>query len=71
MLQLKDSCQELTGEFAKVGLEWRLAHPGESLAEDLANYDQAILRQETLIGRAAGIIQRRLEDFANESAQGF
>uniref|UniRef100_A0A9J2Q8S0 Phasin domain-containing protein n=1 Tax=Ascaris lumbricoides TaxID=6252 RepID=A0A9J2Q8S0_ASCLU len=78
--QLKDSCQELTGEFAKVGLEWRLAHPDEALAEamnlcrslqDLANYDQAILRQETLIGRAADTLQRRLGDFANESSQGF
>uniref|UniRef100_A0A0M3JHZ1 Syntaxin-6_N domain-containing protein n=1 Tax=Anisakis simplex TaxID=6269 RepID=A0A0M3JHZ1_ANISI len=65
---LKDSCQELTGELAKVGLEWRLSHPEEALAEDLTNYDQAIIRQQTLIGRAAGIMQRRLDDFANESS---
>ncbi|KAL3986311.1 hypothetical protein ACH3XW_42225 [Acanthocheilonema viteae] len=69
--QLKDSCHDLTREFARVGLEWRLTHPDEALAEDLADYDQAMLRQESLLGRAAGIVERRLNDLAAEkSSQG-
>ncbi|CAG9535929.1 unnamed protein product [Cercopithifilaria johnstoni] len=66
--QLKDSCHDLTREFARVGLEWRLTHPNEALAEDLADYDQAILRQESLLERAAGIIERRLNDLATEKS---
>ncbi|EJD74455.1 hypothetical protein LOAG_18232 [Loa loa] len=70
--QLKDSCHDLTREFARVGLEWRLTHPDEALAEDLTDYDQAMLRQESLLGRAASIIERRLNDLATEkSSQGF
>uniref|UniRef100_A0A0R3RWX5 Homeodomain transcription factor HD1 n=1 Tax=Elaeophora elaphi TaxID=1147741 RepID=A0A0R3RWX5_9BILA len=70
--QLKDSCHDLTREFARVGLEWRLTHPDEALAEDLADYDQAMLRQESLLGRASGIMERRLNDLAAEkSLQGF
>lgn len=33
VLQLKDSCHDLTREFARVGLEWRLTHPDEALSE--------------------------------------
>lgn len=70
--QLKDSCHDLTREFARVGLEWRLTHPDEALAEDLADFDQAILRQETLLGRAAELVQQRLSDISNEkSAESF
>ncbi|VDN03552.1 unnamed protein product [Thelazia callipaeda] len=60
--QLKDSCHDLTREFARVGLEWRLNHPEQALAEDLADYDQAILRQEKLLERASNIIRRQLID---------
>ncbi|MFH4980267.1 hypothetical protein AB6A40_006976 [Gnathostoma spinigerum] len=33
--QLKDACQELNGQFARVALEWRIAHPDEALMEVL------------------------------------
>ncbi|VDM92181.1 unnamed protein product [Litomosoides sigmodontis] len=70
--QLKDSCHDLTREFARVGLEWRLTHPDEALAEDLRDYDQAMLRQESLLGRAAGIVERRLHDLTTErDSEGF
>ncbi|EJW84794.1 hypothetical protein WUBG_04295 [Wuchereria bancrofti] len=70
--QLKDSCHDLTREFARVGLEWRLTHPDEALAEDLADYDQAMLRQESLLERAASIVERRLSDLgAEKNSQGF
>uniref|UniRef100_A0A183E565 PLU-1 domain-containing protein n=1 Tax=Gongylonema pulchrum TaxID=637853 RepID=A0A183E565_9BILA len=67
LLQLKDSSHDLTKEFARVGVEWRLTHPQEALVEDIADLEQGITRQETLIGRASGIIQRRLGDLANET----
>ncbi|KAM3716315.1 CLK4-associating serine/arginine rich protein [Dirofilaria immitis] len=69
--QLKDSCHDLTREFARVGLEWRLTHLDEALAEDLADYDQAMLRQESLLERAANTVEQRLSDLASEkSSQG-
>ncbi|VDM98734.1 unnamed protein product, partial [Onchocerca ochengi] len=66
--QLKDSCHDLTREFARVGLEWRLTHPDEALAEDLADYDQAMSRQESLLERAASIVEQRLSELATEKS---
>lgn len=66
--QLKDSSNDLSREFARVGLGWRLTHPEDAMNEDLADLEQALIRQETLQGRVSGVVQRQLADFANESS---
>uniref|UniRef100_A0A914ELE3 Uncharacterized protein n=1 Tax=Acrobeloides nanus TaxID=290746 RepID=A0A914ELE3_9BILA len=66
---LKDACLELSGEFTRASLQWRLNKREEAMAEDTSDFEAAIGRQQTLIARTEGLIASHLSDFANSNTQ--
>ncbi|VDO42013.1 unnamed protein product [Haemonchus placei] len=59
MYHFRDSCLDVCSEFTKIDLQWQLDHP----EEELKGLDDALIRQETLLARAHGILDRRCKEF--------
>ncbi|KAI6192456.1 hypothetical protein M3Y99_01729200 [Aphelenchoides fujianensis] len=49
--QIRDACLEVTAEFHRTALEWRQMHPEEALKEDIADYREAVNRQNQLLNQ--------------------
>ncbi|KHJ96267.1 hypothetical protein OESDEN_03775 [Oesophagostomum dentatum] len=59
MYHFRDSCLDVCSEFTKIDLQWQLDHPDEVYEDELKGLDDALIRQETLLARAHGILDRR------------
>nr|CDJ86900.1 Protein F28F8.5, isoform b [Haemonchus contortus] len=63
MYHFRDSCLDVCSEFTKIDLQWQLDHPEEVYEDELKGLDDALIRQETLLARAHGILDRRCKEF--------
>ncbi|EYB90972.1 hypothetical protein Y032_0211g2169 [Ancylostoma ceylanicum] len=63
MYHFRDSCLDVCSEFTKIDLQWQLDHPEEVYEDEMKGLDDALIRQETLLARAHGILDRRCKEF--------
>lgn len=63
MYHFRDSCLDVCSEFIKIDLQWQLDHPDEVYEDELMGLEDAIIRQDTLLARAHGIMDRRCKEF--------
>ncbi|KAJ1368682.1 hypothetical protein KIN20_029951 [Parelaphostrongylus tenuis] len=63
MYHFRDSCLDVCSEFAKIDLQWQIDHPEEVYEDEMKGLDDALIRQETLLARAHGILDKRCKEF--------
>ncbi|KAI6173659.1 Ubiquitinyl hydrolase 1 [Aphelenchoides besseyi] len=61
--QMRETCMELTSEFHRTALEWRMMHPEEALKEDIADYREAVTRQNQLLTQVEEALQSALDRY--------
>uniref|UniRef100_A0A914WI73 Uncharacterized protein n=1 Tax=Plectus sambesii TaxID=2011161 RepID=A0A914WI73_9BILA len=64
--QLADAGRKLDAELARTAIRWTLRRPEMALKEELDALRKTIDRQQTLLARTEGHMNRRLQEFGHE-----